>query len=77
MLNPDNNSDYTAYEHINDKKNIYRKIVTLKDRIVGMSFVNDTVSAGIVLAMIQRKQKLSLLPADILSPGFDFSTLRL
>jgi len=52
------------------------RLVTRNDRIVGMAFVNDTPAAGRVLAMIQRQQKLSALPVDILSPGFDFNRLR-
>ncbi len=77
LFNPGADSDCRIDVYRDPKKKIHRRMVSRNDRIVGMSFVNDTPSAGMVLAMIKRKQKLSLLPVDILSPGFDFSRLRL
>ena len=77
LFNPAPHDDYKIDVDHDSKKGIHHRIVTRDDRIVGMAFVNDTPGAGIVLAMIQRKQKLSSLPVDVLSPGFNFSRLRL
>ncbi len=77
LFNPGMDDDCKIHVESNAINNVHHRIVTRGDNIVGMSFVNDTTSAGIVLAMIQRKQKISSLPADIFSPGFDFSRLRL
>ena len=77
LFNPEPDDDCEIHVNGDAKNNVHHRIVTRGDHIVGMSFVNDTPSAGIVLAMIQRKHKISSLPADIFSPGFDFSRLKL
>jgi len=76
LFNPGPDEACTIHVHRTPAKNSHRRMVTRNDRIVGMAFVNETSAAGMVLAMIQRKQKLSALPVDILSPGFDFNRLR-
>ena len=75
LFNPGADDACTIHVYRHPEKNIHRRLVTRDGRIVGMAFVNDTPAAGRVLAMIQRKQKLSALPVDILSPGFDFNRL--
>ena len=77
LFNPGADSDCRIDVYRDPKRKIHRRMVSRNDRIVGMSFVNDTPAAGMVLAMIRRKQKLSSLPVDVLAPGFDFSRLRL
>jgi len=76
LFNPGPDDACTIHSYGHPEKNIHRRLVSRNDRMVGMAFVNDTPAAGRVLAMIQRKQKLSALPVDILRPGFDFNRLR-
>lgn len=76
LFNPGAEDACTIHVYRHPRKEIHRRLVTRDDRIVGMAFINDTSASGKVLAMIQRKQKLSALPVDILSPGFDFNRLR-
>ncbi|WP_139795741.1 NAD(P)/FAD-dependent oxidoreductase [Desulfocicer vacuolatum] len=76
LFNPGSGDGCDIHVYHHPQKGFHHRLVTRNDRIVGMAFVNDTAAAGKVLAMIQRKQKLSALPVDILSPGFDFNRLR-
>jgi NAD(P)H-nitrite reductase large subunit len=70
-FNPGQDDGYMVHESHDHGKNIHHRIVTRDDRMVGMSFVNDTRSAGIALAMIRRQQKISSLPAGISHLGLN------
>jgi len=74
-FNPGKGNGYKVHEAHDPVKNIHHRIVTRNDRIIGMSFINDTPSAGIALAMIRRKQKIFSLPADISCSGLKASRI--
>ena len=76
MFNPPADDAHAVHTFSDAAGQVHRRLVVRNDRMVGMAFVNDTTSAGIVLSMIQKQQKLSTLPVDVLAPGFDFHRLR-
>jgi nitrite reductase (NADH) large subunit len=71
ITNPQADGDYKSIVYHDPKRKVYKKIVTKDDWVVGMIFVNDIASAGVVIRLIKEKRRLSSVDADLLAPRFN------
>ncbi|OEU80123.1 MAG: hypothetical protein BA872_00750 [Desulfobacterales bacterium C00003060] len=77
ISNPPEGNGYQSIVCHSPKRRIYKKIVTKGDRIVGMIFVNDIASAGVIIRLIKQKRRLSSVDADLLAPRFNVGQISL
>ena len=75
IVDPPPGDRYQSFVYHDPATLTYKKIVTTDNRIVGMIFVNDIASAGVVLRLIKQKRNLATLSVDPLSPGFNVGQL--
>ncbi len=75
IINPSMDSGYSILSHIDQGRKTYRKVVLNGDIPVGLAMIGGIEQGGVILALIQRQQPLSVNPELLLEPCFNFATL--
>jgi NAD(P)H-nitrite reductase large subunit len=75
ITNPTDTSAYEILLQHDPEKNLYKKIVLKDNVIVGMTFVNDIQSAGVLFHLMKNHVNVKKFKQELLSETFGLATL--
>jgi NAD(P)H-nitrite reductase large subunit len=75
ITNPTDTSAYEILLQHEPEKNLYKKIVLKDNVIVGMTFVNDIQSAGVLFHLMKNRVNVKKFKQELLSETFGLATL--
>ncbi|MGD9580440.1 MAG: NAD(P)/FAD-dependent oxidoreductase [Vampirovibrionia bacterium] len=61
---------YNENYDLNEKKNVYKKVITKDNQLCGFVFINDIDRAGILTGLIKDKTDISTFEKDLLNDSF-------
>lgn len=68
-------TDYEVLEATDPHRRSYRKLVFLKDRLIGMTLVNCVEQGGILVALMQSETPVTIPKQRMLAPNFNYRQL--
>ena len=73
--NPGDDPDLHVLRWGGGNRGWYRSLVFRDDRLVGAILINHIEQGGVIRALIENQVPIAIDPWDLVSPGFNFSTL--
>ncbi len=74
-VNPPENEGYEVVAEMNPRRNTYRKLIFRNDRLTGMVMVNDIEQGGVLMSLIQSRQRTGIEREQLLAPSFNCSRM--
>lgn len=64
-----------SYSRFDPRRRTYRRLVMREDRLVGATLVGNIEQGGVLLSLISRGAPLTVDPARLLEPSFNYATI--
>jgi len=74
LINPPE-KEYEVFNHWDQRRSTYRKLVFRQDRLVGAVMVNDIEQSGLLVSLIQNQRPVDMFKEKLLSPGLNWKQL--
>lgn len=75
LVNPPDTGQYRIFSHIDERRQLYRKLVFDGDILKGMVMLNQVEQGGVLLALMGTRQPICIPKQRLLDPGFNFRQL--
>ena len=75
LVTPPNSNGYEVVSTVDQKRNLYRKLVFQGDRLAGMVMVNDIEQGGVLLSTMYSETPVTVPKESLLSRQFNYKQL--